>query len=143
VDLTGSGTQAPPAAPSISPPRDTVAPALKLLRVTRSPLQRVLARGLRIRTTWSENAKLTLTLTIPAKLAGKLHLAARTKPVVVGTLSTGVKANVPKAITLKLTKRARRALANQKRVTLTLSLSARDAAGNKSKAVVRRVVLTR
>jgi hypothetical protein len=103
----------------------------------------VLARGLRIRTTWSENAKLTLTLTIPAKLAGKLHLAARTKPVVVGTLSTGVKANVPKAITLKLTKRARRALANQKRVTLTLSLSARDAAGNKSKALVRRVVLTR
>jgi len=141
---------APPAQPVASPapapapvPQqaastpDRVAPSLRVT-IVRARIGAVRKRGLRVAFTVSEPSRVTVTLRVPASTRKRLHLSST----VVGTATLRVTAAGRRVVPVRLSARARRALARVKNVRLTASVVAVDPAGNRgiagSAATLRR-----
>lgn len=120
---------------------DTTAPAIKL-RVPRGQrLRGAIRRGLRVTVTSSESGRLSLSATVNGKTARKVRLLPRRskrRSVEVGRASASSNAG-KRIVTIKLTRKAKKALRHQAKVKITVKATARDAAGNIGRA--SRVIL--
>jgi Ca2+-binding RTX toxin-like protein len=109
----------PPNVP-VTPPVDRTAPAITLTPKG-GRLKKVLKSGLRLPVACNEACRVTVTATLDKKLAKKLKLK--------GAVARGSGAGGTK-LAVRFTSAAKRKLAKQKRVVLTLKIVATDAAGN-------------
>jgi hypothetical protein len=116
---------------------DNAAPALKLSGKRKQKLRRALKRGIAFGASTNEACALTADALISKKLAKRLKLTKRRIGRRKATLAAG-----KRALRVKPTKKARRKLRRQRRVTVTLRARCRDAAGNRGSAV-RAVTLRR
>jgi hypothetical protein len=132
----GSGSNPPPAGGAVV---DKVAPTLGLV-IARIKLAALLAKGLPVKLTCSEACTFAITLLLDQKTAKRVGLAA--KSVRVGRATGRLTAKGSKTVRVKLTKKAKRKLAKLKRVTLTVSVNAKDTAGN-STLKAKKVVIKR
>jgi hypothetical protein len=116
---------------------DTLAPTVTAVVKAGQKLAKVLKGGLKATATCSEACTLKGTLTLDKKTAKKLKLAT-----VVGSVTKSAAAG-PTALTIKLTSKAKAKLGKLKKVSLTLTLTGADAAGNVGKAKATKVTLKR
>ena len=129
----GGGTTPPPGGGAVA---DKIAPTLGLV-IARIKLAALSARGLPVKLTCSEACTYVVTLFVDTKTAKRVGLAA--KNVQVGRATGRLTTKGAKTVRVKLTRKARRKLAKLKKVRLTVSVNAKDAAGNnalKAKKVV-------
>jgi Bacterial Ig domain len=125
--LTITVTAAPAATPTPTPTpviKDTTAPVAGLASAGNQKLKPVLAKGLRLTLTSNEAGKATVTVSVDAKTAGKLHIKRE-----VGRATAIVRAG-KLDVTVKLAAKARKALKKQRKVTLSVRAVVTDAAGN-------------
>ena len=133
---TGGGTATPPV---VTPPTADVTPPTLALAVPRSrlALARVLRRGVSVTLTAGEPGRATVRLLLSRRDARRLGVDRKaTRAVTVGRLSRTLAAGDTK-VAVKLTRKARRRLAQVRKVKLKLEATIADAAGN-----VRRVTRT-
>jgi hypothetical protein len=142
VGLSGGATPPVPIqkVPAVA---DKIAPALVKLSIVRDRLNRVLKRGLRVRLSYSEKATVSLRLTMAAKSARGVHAAARTKQLVIGKATATVTGGKQTTVIVRVAKRVARTLKRKKSVVFTLTLRAKDTAGNTSPPNVRKVTVRR
>jgi plastocyanin len=136
LEVSDKGTPAPPPgsspapsppAPSQSPPpADGTAPKLSVTLARATLKARRLKVGIR-----SDEA---------SDLDVKVTARAGRRTVVVGRASGHVDANRPAALTIRVSRSARRALRGLRRARLTVAVEGRDAAGNVGTAVLRRTL---
>jgi subtilisin family serine protease len=132
---------ATPAAPAPAPLAgaisavDRTAPALRISLSSRVALRTALAGRLRPRAGTSERSTIRLRLSIDQRVAKRLRI-----PRSIGSGSIMLTGAGSKAVTVRLTSKARRALARARNVKATLSATATDAAGNRS-SMSRRLTL--
>ena len=134
---TGGGGAATP--PAVTPPPSDVTPPTLSLAVSRSrlALARVLRRGVSVTLTAGEPGRATVRLLLSRRDARRLGVDRKaTRVVTVGRLSRTLAAGDNK-VAVKLTRKARRRLAQVRKVKLKLEVTIADAAGN-----VRRVTRT-
>jgi subtilisin family serine protease len=125
---------APTGAPRVSAPVtavDRTAPALTLAVPARAALRSVLARGLRVPATCSERCSLRVALTLDRRTAARLRLARGSATVRVASGSAALSGAGSRAVTLRFTSSAKRALSRVRRITVTVRVTATDAAGNR------------
>ena len=112
------------------PAPDVTAPAFELTRAGAQKLGAVRKRGLKLRLVSSEAGVATIEVAVTKRTARRYGINRKAKrPVVVGRATKTLVAG-DNAITVRLSKRARRRLASVKRVTISVLVSSRDAAGN-------------
>lgn len=126
VPLTGTGTALQP-----SPTRDTRPPTLSL-KVARKSLPTVLRRGLTFSITCSEACTFRATGTIDARTARRLGLSRTSKPFTAGRSQGTGRAGRSATVRLRLSRKTVRALRNQREIVLSVTATARDAAGNEA-----------
>jgi hypothetical protein len=115
-----------------------------ILRLTFKKVQRlrtVLKKGVAGKARCNEACTVRFQLQLARRTAKKLHLAARF--VTIGRLTKRLAAQRTTRVHIKLSRKARKRLAHVRRVKLRLSARATDAAGNKSKPIVRSITLKR
>jgi hypothetical protein len=123
--LTITVNALPAATPTPTPPPpDTTAPVATLNSVRGQKLKQVLAKGLHLTLATNEAGKATVTVTVDAATARKLHLKRE-----VGRASADVRAGKLE-LTVKLTAKARKAIKKLRKVRLTVRAVVTDAAGN-------------
>ena len=118
------------------PPPDTTPPVASLVSAPGQKLKQVLARGLHLTLASNEAGKATVTVSVDAKTARKLHITRQ-----VGRASVAVRAG-KLDLTVKLAAKARKALKKLRKVTLSLRAVVTDAAGNAT-PVTKTVTLKR
>jgi hypothetical protein len=129
------GTPPPGTPPPVAP--DLTGPALELQRAGSAKLRRLRTRGLRLRLASSEGATIAVELSIARKAARRLGVDRRaTGRAVVGRLTRSVKAGET-AFTVELRARVRKRLKGARRVLLRVAVTATDAAGNRTREVLR------
>jgi N-acetylneuraminic acid mutarotase len=122
---TAGGGATPPATEPVVGPVDTTPPvAIMSLKAARK-LATVLKKGLVVTLGANELATLDVELLLDRKLAKKLKLKPR-----VGRATVNLAAAGTHKVNVNLSASARRQLAQQRRVTLTVSVRATDTAGN-------------
>jgi hypothetical protein len=127
-----SSDNAAPSAPAGAPATaDTTRPGMALGALPKLKLGQLLKKGLVVRLTLTEGAKVSANLVLAKKLAKKLKLGSR--DIVVGSLTRASGAG-PLALVVRLTPKAKKAFAKARSLQLKLSLAATDAAGNQSTA---------
>ena len=124
VPLAGTGLAPPP----VTKPVDHTAPTVRIV-VARQHLRTVIRRGLRATVGCSEACTADVRLTLARTDARRLHLPSRT-PLLVAHRTVRLKQAGWTTATLRLRRRAARALRSARRATFTLRIAARDAAGN-------------
>jgi hypothetical protein len=120
-------TFTPPPATTTTPNGDRTPPILGLL-VGNVKLAKLLANGLPATVSSNEPISFNVTVGIDAKAGRAVGLAA--KLLVVGTKSGVLTTAGRKKITIKLLKKAKKALRHARKVKLTVKLAAKDTAGN-------------
>jgi hypothetical protein len=130
----GGGTTPPTAGGAVA---DKVAPTLGLV-IARTKLKALIAKGLPVKVSCNEACSFVLTLVLDQKTAKRVGLAA--KSVKVGSATGKLTAKGTKTVRVKLTRKAKRKLAKLTKVTLSVSVNAKDAAGNKTQKTKRVVV---
>ena len=138
-EAVDDGTPKPPPSPAPRPPaaaaRDTAAPVLTLSVSKRQKI----AKGKRIVLTVTSNEAVTLTAAASLSIPGQ---AKRFKlKAVRRTLRARVKTKLTVKLSKKTVRRVKRALRKRRRVRATLTIRARDAAGNT--ATAKRTVTAR
>ncbi|HEX6711740.1 MAG TPA: Ig-like domain-containing protein [Thermoleophilaceae bacterium] len=134
-------TPAPPVVPPVVPGvADKIAPTLGLT-IAKTKLAALLARGLRVKVSCSEACTFVITLLLDRKTAKRVGLAA--KSVKVGSAKGSLAAKGSKTVRVKLTNKAKKKLRKVKKVTLTVTATAKDTAGNTSKKSTTVVVKRR
>jgi Ca2+-binding RTX toxin-like protein len=123
---TPPGTDSPGTTPA-----DTRTPSFTM-SVRGGKLAKLRARGLAVGVSPQEAGRLTVTLSLPRSLARRLGIGAT-----VARTAKRLTAAAPAKLTLRLTRRARRALGRVQRARLTLRVALVDAAGNASKPQTR------
>jgi hypothetical protein len=125
---TPAGTTTPT---TTTPPASGDQPRLGLVLTFsgRARLAALLRNGLSGRLRCGKACTVKLTLRIPRSVARRLHLRTT-----VGTAKVTVSGSTAKRVRIRLTRSARTRLRNAVRTTLTLTGSARDAAGRSSTA---------
>jgi uncharacterized delta-60 repeat protein len=104
----------------------------------------VAKHGLKLTAGCNEACSLTAELTVSAKTAKQLHLKVHGKsPVKIASGKATLKASGTKSITLKLSKSLAKALEKQKSVGLTLELTGKASATNKSLTTKKNVTFKR
>src|SRR6185436_10112796 len=142
----GTGASAPtspttpattPVAPTTTPVRattpavDRTAPTLSAALGGRGALRALLAGKLRVATSASERGTVRVELRADKRTAKKLHLAAGSSTVVIATGTATLTKAGSKAVTLRLSSKAKRALKSPRSLRATLRTTATDAAGNR------------
>lgn len=122
--LTITVTNPVSAPPPPPPPPDTTPPVASLASAPGQKLKQVLAKGLHLTLASNEAGKATVTASVDAKTARKLHIQRQ-----VGRASVAVRAG-KLDLTVKLAAKARKALKKLRKVTLSLRAVVTDAAGN-------------
>ena len=120
VNVTNPVQSTPPP----PPPKDTTPPVAALTSARGQKLKQVLAKGLHLTLATNEAGKATVTVTVDAATARKLHLKRE-----VGRASADVRAGKLE-LTVKLTAKARKAIKKLRKVRLTVRAVVTDAAGN-------------
>ena len=116
---------------------DVTAPAFELTRAGAQKLGAVRKRGLKLRLVSTEGGVATIELSVTKRTARRYGINRKAKrPVVVGRTTKTLVAG-DNAITVRLSKRARRRLASVKRVTISVLVSSRDAAGNTARETLQ------
>jgi Bacterial Ig domain len=105
-------------------PRDTAPPVAVLTSVSGQKLKQVLAKGLHVTLASNEAGSATVTVTVDAKTARKLHIKRE-----ISRVSAIVSAGKLE-LTLKLTAKARKAIKKLAKVRLSVRAVVTDAAGN-------------
>jgi subtilisin family serine protease len=121
----------PAPARTVTPVADRTAPTVAAALAARGALRALLAGRLRVSTTASERARVRLELRLDPRTARELRLTTRASAVVIATGSATLTKAGTKAVTLRLTARARRALSRARRLKATLRATATDAGGNR------------
>jgi hypothetical protein len=135
----GGDTQPPPpAGDPPQPPPDSAAPSVKLAVKKGQRLSTVLRRGLRVEARCSEACSGSATVTLDAKLAKKLRIAAK-----LGTAKVRLTSAGRVVVVVKIGKKARVALARAKRAPVQLSARAADPAGNAAAAKPVKLTIVR
>jgi hypothetical protein len=142
----GPGDPGPGAGPGELPPpppgggneADRTAPSVKLSVKKGQKLAKVLSKGLLLNARCSEACAVSATLSLDSKLAKRLRIPAKAGGGKVTLAGAG-----SRALTVKLTKAARKALARSARVTLTVSGRAVDLSQNVGTAKVVKAALRR
>jgi Divergent InlB B-repeat domain len=116
---------------------DTTAPRVTLTVSARHRLRSVRARGVPLRVTCSEACAFRAELRLSRTLARRLGI-----PQTIGSLSRNLAAGTPRSLSLRLTRRAARAIATRRALVVTLRVTVRDAAGN-ARTVGRALTLRR
>jgi N-acetylneuraminic acid mutarotase len=124
-DGTAGGGATPPATVPVVGPVNTTAPEPAVSLKARQKLATVLKKGLVVTLSANEPATLEVELLLDRKPANKLKLKPR-----VGGATVTLAAAGSQKVTVKLSASARRKLAQQRRVKLTVSVRATDTAGN-------------
>ena len=108
----------------------------------RGALAALLARRLRVTARSSEAGRVRLELRLDRRTAKRLHLRSATATVRIATGSAAFARPGSAKVTLRLTSKAKRALARARNVKATLVVTASDAAGNRATRT-RTLTLTR
>jgi hypothetical protein len=116
-----------------TPQADKAAPALKLKAPART-LGALRSKGLPVTVTSNEACQATVRLLLGRSRAKKLGIIAAATPVTVGKRAVRLAGAGTKVVTVKLTAKAKQRLRGARRVTLTVKVDAKDAAGNASRA---------
>ena len=126
------------------------APKPPVLKLTLTGLSKsyktstVAKKGLKLTAGCNEPCTITVTLTVSASTARKLHLKVHgNKPVTIATARVTLKAAGSKSITLKLSKGVAKALQKLKSVGLTVQLSSTATATHKTKTASKGVTFKR
>jgi len=135
-DAVGS-VQIFPAPPGVAP--DTTPPFTKLVSVRRS-LGRALRRGLRVRLGCSEACFIKATAGVDRRTGRSVGLNGRRRTI--GRASSAMPKAGSKVLTFKLSRQARRKLAEVKKVRVNLRFKVRDAASN-ARTVNHKITLRR
>lgn len=142
----GSGSSAsssgpgPSGAGSPSLVADTTAPTVTVAVVPKQKRSAVLKKGLKLSISCSEACSFTIQGLLDRKTAARLHIVAASKaPVILAAASGHTTARGKTVFVLRLSKKAKAAFTKLGSVRLTLSTTARDAAGNRSRARVTKV----
>jgi hypothetical protein len=123
--LTITVNALPQATPTPTPtPRDITPPVAALTSATGQKLKQVLAKGLHLTLASNEAGKATVTVTVDAKTARKLHIKRE-----ISRVSAIVSAGKLE-LTLKLTAKARKAIKKLTKIRLSVRAVVTDAAGN-------------
>jgi subtilisin family serine protease len=142
---------APPSAapvPASAPPSiiargtDRTAPTVATAVPGRGALTALVAGRLRVTATATERATVRLELRLDGRRARRLHLTTGSAAVRIATGGATLAKAGTRAVTLRLTSRAKRALARVRTVKATLRTTATDAAGNR-RARSTRVTISR
>ena len=107
-------------------PKDTTAPTLKVAKLAKLVMSKFLKSGIAFKATCNEACTINVQLKIDAKLAKKLKLSP-----VVGTATVAGTANKAATVTVKLSAKAKKALAKQKGLKLTAVFTVTDTSANK------------
>lgn len=110
--------------PPPPPLKDTTAPVASLASAPGQKLKQVLAKGLHLTLASNEAGKATVTVSVDAKTARKLHIKRE-----VGRASAAVRAGKLE-LTVKLGAKARKAFKKLRKVRLSVKAVVTDAAGN-------------
>jgi hypothetical protein len=132
ITVAAPPPQKPPVLPPSPPPAtDTTAPDLALDRPGRR-LRRMIRNGMRLTLDSSEAGSLSVTLSVDRATARRLELKRNPRRrVVVGRLQTAAAAGRTE-LTVKLTRKARRAMRREAAVRVRVKVVMTDAAGNDS-----------
>jgi subtilisin family serine protease len=132
VPVAAPATPAPTSTPVRSAPAvDRSAPAIALTPTARLALKALLAGRLRLPTAVSEKATLRVELRLAGRTAKRLRLTRGTAAVRIASGRASAGRAGATWVTLRLTSRAKRALARVRSVKATLRATATDAAGNR------------
>jgi subtilisin family serine protease len=113
-----------------SPAVDSTAPTVAATLAGHGALRALLAGRLRVSTTASERAALRVELRVDARTARKLHLTTRSSAVTIATGTASLTKAGRVSVTVRVSARAKRALARLRSVKVSLRATATDAAGN-------------
>jgi subtilisin family serine protease len=119
-----------PAPAKTSPAVDRTAPAVSATLSGRGALRALLAGRLRVSTTASERAAVRVELRVDGRTARKLRLTTRASTVTVATGSGSLPRAGRTSVTVRVSARAKRALANVRSLKVSLRAAATDVAGN-------------
>lgn len=133
VERPTAPAPAPAPVVAVAPPAvDRSPPKVSMTLPRRPSLRSVLARGLRIRVVCSEACAIKAELQISRAAARLIGLSTRgSKMVVVGRGAVALRPAGRRAITVRFTAKARKALRRLRQPRLTLRLTATDAVGNR------------
>jgi subtilisin family serine protease len=118
---------APGTVPLVAPALDRRAPGLTVALARRGRLRDALAGRLRIRTTVSERSAVRLTLRLDDRTARRLRVSAP-----VGSGRAAIARAGTASVNVRLSGRAKRALRRARSITVTVRVTATDAAGNRT-----------
>ena len=121
------------------PSGDSLAPRLRA-RVARRVRRRALLRGLTVRITCNEPCRATAELLLDRRTAKRLRLAAA-RPVRIGRATKRLARAGTVKLKLRPSAKARRRLARRRIRSVTVRTRATDRAGNRSRAVTRKVAV--
>jgi DNA-binding beta-propeller fold protein YncE len=124
-----SGTP-PPASGGVTDTADTSAPHITLGGSTLQRSRRVSRRGLALRIATSERAEVALRAVVSKRDMRRLHLRTAS----IARATTDLSADGTRALRLRLTASARRALLRTRTVRIVVRATAADPAGNRSSA---------
>jgi hypothetical protein len=127
-------------APSSRPAPDLTTPRVTLLVKRRLSLAKALRRGIPATIGCSEACSYNATLLLDARTAKRLQLAGR---VTVGKRSTALSAAGTRKLTIKFSRRARRALRHHGPLEIRVRASATDRSGNTGRARTGKTTLRR
>jgi hypothetical protein len=113
-----------------SPAVDSTAPTVAATLAGHGALRALLAGRLRVATTASERASLRIELRVDARTARKLHLTTRSTAVTIATGTASLTKAGRTSVTVRISAKAKRALARLRSVKVSLRATAIDAAGN-------------
>jgi subtilisin family serine protease len=113
-----------------SPAVDSTAPTVAATLAGHGALRALLAGRLRVATTASERASLRIELRVDARTARKLHLTTRSTAVTIATGTASLTKAGRTSVTVRISAKAKRALARLRSVKVSLRATATDAAGN-------------
>jgi hypothetical protein len=111
------------------------------LKIPRQRIAVVLAKGLKVTVRSNAAGVLAVKVVLPAGTARKLHLGR--KPLVLGRASGRLAKPGAKTFRVRISKKAKKALARTRSVKLSVSVTATDSAGHTGKAAVRRASVRR
>jgi hypothetical protein len=131
-----SPVAAPVVPPVVTPPDKT--PPVCTATVARQKLATIRSKGLKVRVTCNEAARVSGALVLTAKVAKRLHVARA-----IGKGSGAIAKAGKFTLTVKLTKKARKALKSTRSVKVTLQTTATDKAGNRAKTRSKALTLKR
>ena len=137
-NAAGDTRPPPPRGDPPQPPPDSAAPSVTLAVKKGQRLSTVLRSGLRVEARCSTACSGSVTVTLDAKLAKKLRIAAK-----LGTAKVRLTSAGRVVVVLKIGKKARVALARTKRAPRPVSARAADPAGNAAAAKPVKLTIAR